>query len=176
MNRTAGPVVYFFLAAIIAAGLLAGCAGQETVPLPPQQESPPVTEPPAIEPPATEPAVNETGADKVEIVYFHRPQRCTKCLCFEERVKYVVENYFHEETESGKISFKIINLADEQEAATIQKYNAIASQLFINTIIDGSDNIRDVQEIWAWGCTSDPEGFDEAVRFLINKSLRGEVE
>ena len=174
MNRKTVPLLCFLTVFIITAGLLAGCTGPkpEPVPVMPPEQPSEIPETPQV----TEPQEIATGVDKVEVFYFHRPQRCTKCLCFEERVKYVVENYFQEEIESGKMSFKIIDLADAQEAETIRKYNAVASQLFINTIIDGSDNIRDVQEIWSWGCTSDPEAFDEAIRYLINRSLRGELE
>jgi hypothetical protein len=174
VNKKTVSIFCFLLAFIIATGLFSGCTGPEPEPVPstpPEQPSETPGTPQAMEPQET---ANEV--DKVEVYYFHRPQRCTKCLCFEERVTYVVENYFPEEIANGKMSFKVIDLADAQEAETIRKYNAVASQLFINTIIDGSDNIRDVQEIWSWDCTSDPEAFDEAIRFLINRSLRGELE
>ena len=74
------------------------------------------------------------------------------------------------------MTFKVIDLSDKLEAPTIRKYNAIASQLFINTIIEGTDHIRNVEEIWSWGCTTDPEGFDEAVRYFLTLSLKGELE
>jgi hypothetical protein len=173
MNRKAVAVLFLLLAVIIATGLLAACTGPGPEPVPVTPPGLPSETPETQQ--ATGPQTTATEVDKVEVYYFHRPQRCTKCLCFEERVKYVVDNYFQEEIKSGKMSFKIIDLADAQEADAIRKYNAVASQLFINTIIDGSDHIRDVQEIWSWGCTSDPEAFDEAVRYLINQSLRGEL-
>jgi hypothetical protein len=172
MNRKTVAVLYFLLAVIITAGLLAGCTSPKPVPVTPPEQMPETPETPQT----TKPQATTIEVDMVEVYYFHRPQRCTKCLCFEERVKYVVDNYFQDEIESGKMSFKIIDLADTEESDAIRKYNAVASQLFINTVIDGSDNIRDVQEIWSWGCTGDPEAFDEAVRYFINQSLRGELE
>ena len=181
MSLKANMIVYSLLAAMLFTGLLAGCKSADPLPVtPPEQPvvvpSTPQNNTPAEAPAQTEPQVATIDVDKVEVFYFHRPQRCTKCICFEERVTHVIETYFSEEIESGILSFKVIDLSDKLETPTIRKYNAVASQLFINTIIDGNDRIRDVQEIWSWGCTTDPEGFDEAVRYFITLSLKGELE
>jgi hypothetical protein len=152
--------------------LLYACPGS-----PSQSFTPPSTPIEPAEP--EEPLVSEheenTPSDEVErvdVVYFHRPQRCTKCLCFEERVSYVVATYFHDEIDSGKLTFKILNLGDPENAERAAKYAAVGSQLFINTIKDGEDHIQDIQEIWAWNCTGDVEQFDAQVRNAIEQSLK----
>jgi hypothetical protein len=178
MNLTRKLIAYLIPAIMLCAGLIAGC--NNTGPMPASPPEQPVEIPSTTQnntPTQTEqPQVTETGVDKVEVVYFHSPQRCKKCICFEERVTYVINTYFSEELKSGLITFKVIDLSDKLEAPTIRKYNAIASQLFINTIIEGTDHIRNVEEIWSWGCTTDPEGFDEAVRYFLTLSLKGELE
>ena len=148
-------MIWFLLYLGLVAGLLCSCGSSASM-------SPPTSDQPS------------GPADKVEVVYFHRPQRCTKCICFEERVSYVVETYFQDELNSGRLTFQILNLGDKGNAVAARKYSAVGSQLFVNTIVDDVEHIRDVQEIWSWGCTSDQEGFDQAVKLVIERSLDGE--
>ncbi len=130
--------------------------------------------------PSSEEAVNLTPPEttalpvKVDLFYFHRPQRCTKCLCFERRVSDVVSEYFQDEIDSGQLSFQILNIGDKENYALVQKYGAVGSQLFINKIINGAEHIRDIQEIWSWDCTSNTDRFDIEVKNIIELSLEGE--
>jgi hypothetical protein len=112
--------------------------------------------------------------DRVDVVYFHRPQRCPTCLCFEERVRYVVSTYFRKEMDSGQMTFGVYNIGESQNADIVNKYGAIASQLFINTVKDGKDNIKDIQDIWSWNCRTNKAGFDQKVKNVIEQSLKGE--
>jgi len=118
------------------------------------------------------PTTSITPTVKVDVLYFHRPRRCTKCLCFEERVSHVVKEHFQSEINSGQLNFRVFNIADKEKAALVKKYGAVGSQLFINTIVDGVENIRDVQEIWSWDCTSNTDRFEEEVKNIIGLSLR----
>jgi len=123
------------------------------------------------------PTPSETTAPTVTValLYFHRPQRCTKCLCFEERVSDVVDEYFQTEIDSGQLTFQILNIGDEKNYALIQKYGAVGSQLFINTIINGDEHVRDIREIWAWDCTSNTDRFESEIRNVIELSFNGET-
>jgi hypothetical protein len=107
----------------------------------------------------------------VEVVYFHVQQRCPTCLCFEDRITYVIDKYFKSEMDSGKLIYKIINISDKANTEIVDKYQAYASQLFINKIIDNKDNITDIVEIWDWKCRSDKPGFDAKIKNLIEQSL-----
>ena len=112
--------------------------------------------------------------ERVDVLYFHGAQRCPTCLCFEERVRYVVSTYFQPELDSGKMTFGVYDISDSQNADLVKKYGAVSSQLFINTVKDGTDNIKDIQDIWSWNCRSDKAGFDRQVKNLIQQSLNGE--
>jgi hypothetical protein len=112
--------------------------------------------------------------DRLDIVYFHRPQRCVTCLCFEERINYVVENYFEYELDSGRLTYKVANLGDKANQDLITQYGAISSQLFLNSVKEGTDHIEDILEIWDWNCRQDKEGFDWEVRNIIESRLKGE--
>ncbi|MFC1905451.1 nitrophenyl compound nitroreductase subunit ArsF family protein [Chloroflexota bacterium] len=172
----------FFLLSILAIVLLFGCSNPLTSGATTQPTKPPelsgVTATPASplvappQTPGTSPQVpTAQPSDRVEVVYFHRPQRCATCLCFEERADYVVTTYFQNEMASGKLTFEICNIADRKKTAVIRKYNAFASQLFINSVIGGTDHIVNIEDIWEWRCVADEQGFDAKVRTLIEQAL-----
>jgi len=125
--------------------------------------------------PATPPASNNSSgpADRVEVVYFHRTQQCYSCRYAEEGTRYTLETYFKDELASGKVTFQSIDVQDSKNAAIVNKYGAYGSQLFINTIKDGSDHIEQVTDIWL--VLGDDEAFVEIVKSKIEKSLKGEV-
>jgi hypothetical protein len=112
--------------------------------------------------------------NRVDVVYFHRPQRCPTCLCFEERIRYVVSTYFQNELDSGQMTFGVYNIGDSENTNIVNKYGAVSSQLFIDTVKDGTDNIKDIQDIWSWSCRTNKAGFDQQVKNVIDQSLKGE--
>ena len=138
---------------ILVAGMLCACGG-------PAPEAPPA------------PDTSPVPADKVEVVYFHRAQRCSGCLYAEAGTRYTLETYFKDELASGKLTFKVFNVENKENAAIVEKYDAYSSSLFINTIIDGTEHIEKVNEIWF--VLGDDEAFIEVVRSKIEQSLSGE--
>ena len=171
MNIALKARMYYPLLAILLVGLLCAC-GNPSSAVPPPTEEPSTS--PAVTPPTEQPSEQTettTARSRVDVVYFHRPRRCVTCLCFEERIRHVVTTYFQDEVDRGKLTLEIVNLGDKESAAIINKYGAFGPQLFINTVRNGADDIRDIEEIWSWGCRSDKEGFDQAARNLIEQSL-----
>jgi hypothetical protein len=162
---------HFAIVTMLAVGLFCACASPAIPPTSPPDESPQ---------PSDETSISQTQdetlnlVDRVDVVYFHRPQRCPTCLCFEERIRYVVSTYFQNELNSGKLTFGVYNIGDSKNAAIVKKYGAVSSQLFINTVKDGTDHITDIQDIWSWNCRSNKEGFDQQVKNVIEQSLNGE--
>lgn len=161
---------------VLALGLfLFSCTNSGAQPVSPPSESIP---PPGV---TTLPSDNSSAStsddllpDRVDVVYFHRPQRCPTCLCFEERVRYVVGTYFQGELDSGRMTFGVYDIGDKQNADIAHKYGAVGSQLFINTVRGGTEDIKDIQDIWSWNCRGDKAGFDQKVRNLIQQSLNGD--
>jgi len=131
--------------------------------------------PPANQPQTTiQPLSDSSGLPgKVDVVYFHRPVRCPTCLCFEERVTYVVKTYFQDELNKGKLTLQIYNLGDSKNADIVKKYGAVGPQLFINSVKDGAEHVKNIEEIWSWNCRGNKQGFDQKVRSVIEQSLRG---
>ncbi|UCH51352.1 MAG: hypothetical protein JSV54_00855 [Chloroflexota bacterium] len=164
MNISLKARMSFAVAAVLVVGLLCACGSPAVPPTPPIEPS----EPPQVTTPPSEPA---NTPDRIDVVYFHRPQRCPTCLCFEERIVYVVNTYFQDELENGKLTFGVYNIGDSKNADIVKKYGAISSQLFINTVNDGTDHITDIQDIWSWSCRSNKAGFDQQVKSAIEQSL-----
>jgi hypothetical protein len=117
---------------------------------------------------------SSSPADRVDVVYFHRTQRCHTCLYAEEQTRYTLETYFKDELDSGKLTFQSINVEDEANADILEKYNNPSYlTLCINTVIGGTDHIEEVTDIWL--VIGNDEAFDEIVKSKVEKSLSGEV-
>ena len=125
--------------------------------------------------PATPPASNNSSgpADRVDIVYFHRTQRCYSCFYVEAGANYTVETYFHDELASGKLTFQSVDVQYSENVAIVEKYGAYGSQLFINTIKDGTDHIEEAVEVYFF--IGRDEAFVDALKNKIEKSLNGET-
>jgi thiol-disulfide isomerase/thioredoxin len=127
-------------------------------------------------PPQEQPNPNNSSgpADRVDVVYFHRTQRCPTCIYAEEQTRYTLETYFKDELDSGKVTFQSINVQDEANADILEKYNNPSYlTLCINTVRDGTDHIEEVTDIWL--VIGDDEAFVEIVKSKVEKSLSGEV-
>ena len=142
-----------FLLTILVAGMLCACGS------------------PAPEVPSTS-DTSSTPADRVEVIYFYRAQRCYSCIYAEEGTRYTVETYFVDELASGKVTFEAFNVEDKENATIVKKYGAFTSSLFINTIRDGTDHIEEVTDIWF--LLGKDEAFMEIVKSKIEKRLKGE--
>ncbi len=140
-----------FLLIILVAGMLCACGS------------------PAPEAPST-PDTSSAPADGVEVVYFHRAHRCYSCFYAETGTRYTVETYFADELASGKVTFEVFDVEDEENATIVKKYGAFTSSLFINTIKGGSDHIEEITDIWF--VLGNDEAFVEVVRGKIEESLK----
>jgi len=109
------------------------------------------------------------GANRVEVVYFHRSQRCYGCRWAEDAIRYTIETYFKDELASGELVFKVLDVQDKTNSAMVDKYGAFGSSLFINEVKDGDDHIEGVTQIWF--LLGNDEAFVSLVRSEIQKHL-----
>jgi len=131
-------------------GMLSGCASPA----------------PEVEPASDSPSVS---AEYIEVVYFHRSQRCSGCVYAENGIRYTLDTYFADDMEKDKIIFKVINLEDEENQFTVAEYGAYTSSLFINVVGNGTDHIREVTDIWI--LLYNNEVFVDVVKSEISASL-----
>ena len=105
----------------------------------------------------------------VEVVYFHRAQRCSGCIYAQNMTEYTLNTYFADELQSGKIVFMAVNLQDANNSAMVQKFGAYTSSLFLNDIKGGVDNISEVTDIWF--VLGDNDKFVNVVKSAIEERL-----
>lgn len=110
-------------------------------------------------------------ANRVDLVYFHRTNRCYSCNWAETATRYTLEAYFQEELDSGKITFQSVDVQKSSDSLIVAKYGAYTSQLFINTVIDNTDHIEHISEIWQ--LIGDEEGFILFMKTKIDNALEG---
>jgi hypothetical protein len=116
------------------------------------------------------PSPKPIGANYLEVVYFHRTQRCYSCQYAGDTTKYATETYFAQELANGKMVFKTLNLQDQANAEIVKKYGAYTSSLFINQIKGGTDHIDAVTDIWLL------IGKDEAFVNLVKSKIESALE
>jgi hypothetical protein len=120
------------------------------------------------------PSGNSTGpADRVDVVYFHRTQRCSTCIHAEELTRHTLETYFADELDSGKLTFQSLDLQNSNNAAIVNKYGAYGSQLFINTVRDDADHIEQATDLYP--LVYKDEAFVKSLKSKIEQSLGGET-
>ena len=162
MNIANKPL-WHFLVAGLALSLMVGCTPSSTKPPAANgEESTPI--------PAPEPGTTSV-VDRVDVVYFHRTNRCYSCIYAETGILYTLETYFEKELSSGKLAFKSVDVQDASNAAIIKKYDAYTSQLFINAVTGDTERIEHVTEIWQF--IGNDEAFCQLVKTKIEKALEG---
>lgn len=117
--------------------------------------------------PTPQPSTN--GTNMVEVVYFHRTQRCYSCRYAGDTTEYAVKTYFADELASGKLVFKMIDVQNKANASIVERYGAYGSSLFINDIVNGIDHIEAVTDIWL--LIGKDEAFVNLVKSEIEKHL-----
>ena len=90
----------------------------------------------------------KNSADKIEVYYFHRTQRCYSCNILSQYVKETIEQKFSEEIKNGKIDFREINVDLSENKDVARKFQASGSSLFINTIRNEKDDISQDTNVW----------------------------
>jgi hypothetical protein len=143
----------------LSGGILCACSG-------PAQDTPTDAQQTPTPTYTQEPPPLENG---VEVVYFHRSQRCQKCRYLEACVTYTVETYFQDELASGDLVLRVLNVQDEANAAMAEKYEAYGSSLYVNEVIDGTDHIEPVTDIWF--VVGDDEACSSLVKAAIEEHL-----
>jgi hypothetical protein len=113
-------------------------------------------------------SVNVTNMpDKVELLYFHRSERCTSCNSAEQYTRETLDKYYASEMQSGRLSIQSIDY--QQDKAMAEKYNVKVQGLKIVTTRGGQVNVKDVPEIWTY--VKDRDAFMNFLKSVLDKEL-----
>ena len=146
-----------------ASSAAAAPAGAAVVAAPDQQKA-------AAQQPPTPAA---PAGNRIEVAYFIAVQRCTACECVQERLDNVINKSFSDAVSQGKLIYTVLKLQDEGSKATVKKYRATGSQLFINLVMNGVENIVEVLDVWDWDCRGKPAEFEQKLKSEIERYLTG---
>ncbi len=166
MPSRKGRGMNLFIRTLIAVSIMAGCILCACSS--PASEATPSPTPTNIQ--VTPTPQPNTNGNMVEVVYFHRTQRCYSCRYAGDTTEYAVETYFAQELANGKLVFKLVDVQDKANASIVERYGAYGSSLFINEIIDGIDHIEAVTDIWFL------IGKDEAFVNLVRSEIESALE
>ena len=112
---------------------------------------------------------NVKSADKIEVVNFHRTQRCWSCSTLGKLSEKTVNEKFADEVASGRVIFKAVNVELPENKEIVNLYRASGSSLYINAIKDGQDNIS--EDVTVWRLTTNEIQFKNYLRDKINNLL-----
>jgi hypothetical protein len=108
-----------------------------------------------------------SGADNIQLLYFHRTQRCVSCNNAEAYARETLDRYFAPELSSGKLSIQSIDY--QTDKAMAEKYNVKMQGLKLLITRGGQQTVKDVPEVWA--LVRDKEACIGCLRDTLNKEL-----
>ncbi|MHB1134194.1 MAG: nitrophenyl compound nitroreductase subunit ArsF family protein [Chloroflexota bacterium] len=91
-----------------------------------------------------------TGAERIDVVYFHRTERCVSCQWAGDITRKTVETYFKADLASGRLTFREVDVQQKTNAALASKYRAGGSALYLNYVKNGVDNIRQASDTYPY--------------------------
>ena len=105
---------------------------------------------PAAEPDSQSARSAITGAERIDVVYFHRTERCASCQWAGAMTRKTVETYFKDELATGRVTFCEVDVQQKENAALAYQYHATGSSLFLNYVKGGVDNIRQASDTYPY--------------------------
>ena len=73
-------------------------------------------------------------ANTIEVFDFHTTNRCVTCKAIESNTQYTLETFFADELKEGKITFKVVNIDEDENYELAKKFKASGTSLFLNVI------------------------------------------
>jgi hypothetical protein len=109
--------------------------------------------------------------NQIEVIDFHSTHRCMTCNAIEANTKYTLETYFSQELADNLISFQTINVDEEANFKTAEKFQATGTSLFLNVIANGKETVIDLTE-FAFMEGNNQETFSTELKAIIEAELK----
>ena len=110
-------------------------------------------------------------ANKIEVIDFYSTHRCMTCNAIEANTIYTLEKYFTGELESGTITFKTVNVDEDENFNIAEKFEASGTALFLNVIVNGKETQINLTD-FAFMNGNDQETFSLELKKRIEKQLQ----
>lgn len=105
--------------------------------------------------------------DRIELLYFHRTDRCISCNNAEQYARDTLNAYYPDELKSGKLSIQSIDY--QKDKAMAEKYNVKVQGLKLRITKGGQETVRDVPEIWVY--VKDKNAYMNYLKSVLDKEL-----
>lgn len=112
---------------------------------------------------------NNLQPNRVQVFLFHAARRCPTCIAIGRLAGETVSERFGEEVKLGKVEFREVNIDLPENKALAEKFQATGSNLYLNAIKNGVDNIE--TDVKVWSLTGDKEQFKDYLEDRINSLL-----
>ncbi len=109
---------------------------------------------------------------KIEVVYFHAPNRCPSCVATETQTKQVLENLFRDEMKKGLVSFVSLDLKEGKNEALVEKYEIVFPTLLILQKQGGKEVKTDFSGTAFQYAYTEPEKYEKLLQAEILNQLK----
>ena len=113
----------------------------------------------------------DNKTSKIEVIDFYGTHRCVTCKAIEANARYTLKTYFIKELNSGKISFKTVNVDDKNNYAMAENYQAAGTALFLNIIKNGKETHIDLTD-FGFSKGRNQEEFSKELKAKIETELK----
>ncbi|WP_227807431.1 nitrophenyl compound nitroreductase subunit ArsF family protein [Lutibacter profundi] len=110
-------------------------------------------------------------ANKIEVIDFYSTHRCMTCKAIEANTKYTLDTYFSSELKNKKITFKTVNVDEEENYKLAEKFEATGTALFLNVIVNGKETQIDLTD-FAFMKGNDQEVFSMELKSKLEAELK----
>lgn len=108
---------------------------------------------------------------KIEVIYFHAPNRCPTCVANETQTKQVLEKHFKAEMAAGQVSFVSLDLKEDKNKTLVEKYEIVFPTLLILKK-QGSTEVKTDYTNTAFDYAfNDPDKYEKLLLAEIQKQL-----
>ena len=107
----------------------------------------------------------------VQVIDFHSTHRCMTCNAIENKTKSTLNKFFKQELDGGRITFRTVNVDDEENAEIAEEFEAAGTALFLNVLKDGKSTKVDLTEFAFMNATNDDDSFEQGLKKEVQKAL-----
>lgn len=116
----------------------------------------------------TEIGNNISGAEKIEVYYFHFSHRCKTCVAVEAETKKALNELYSEKMKSGKIKFTSVNM-DEKAGEDLAKKMKVSGQTLLFVQADKRTNLTNDAFMFA---LTNPSKLKAKIKIAVDKMIK----
>lgn len=116
--------------------------------------------------------LGQAPSPMVEVLYFHRTNRCETCLSIEEKIIQTIHKTFKKELNSGALVFQTLDFQIDHEDALVLEHEVEDPALLIILHKKKKDVIYDLTAVAFNYINTDPEKVEEEISETIKMCFR----